>query len=165
MTVFETIDLLLSFICVLFALIVVLSKNPIVSAFALLMTFIGVAGIYFQLGALFLTAIQILVYAGAIAILFIFVLMLMNLSEYKSISTKRSVHPVFGIIFSSVLFGILALVFDDNASYLSNDSLGQVSMLTLFERLFLKFMVPFELATVMLLAAIVGVIFVAKRES
>ena len=77
-------DVLLTILTVVFALMVVFSKKTVVAAFSLLMTLLVVAMIYFQLGAVFLSAVQVLVNAGAIAILFVFVMMLINLDQFAN---------------------------------------------------------------------------------
>ena len=99
MNISMTIDIVLSLFCLFSAIAIIVSRNPVISAFSLLMTFLGMAGIFFKINASFIAVIQIIVYAGAISILFIFVLMLINLSEYRGPTAKRNLGPLFGIIF------------------------------------------------------------------
>ena len=160
----DYVDIFLTAFTGIFALIVVFGRNPVVCALSLLMSFIGFAGIYFQLGSVFLTTIQVLIYAGAIAILFIFVLMLINTSDYKYFQTKKSLNSIIGTILCFVLMGGFTLVINNNIGYLNTDRLKTTSMNVLFESLFNKYMVPFELATILLLAAIVATIIIASRK-
>lgn len=158
-----TLDLLLALFTGIFAIVVVFAKNPLVSAFSLLITFLGIAGVYYQLGALFLTAVQILVYAGAIAILFIFVLMLMNLSEYKTDGARNNIKPYIGFVLVMILFAVFAFVIDENIEYLNFGRVSVVPMRALFEKLFTTYLVPFELATMLLLGSIVAAVLISKR--
>jgi len=160
----DYVDIFLTVFTAIFALIVVFKRNPVVCALSLLMCFIGFAGIYYQLGSVFLTIIQVLIYAGAIAILFIFVLMLLNTSDYKYFQTKKSLNPVIGTVLCFILLGGFTLVINNNIGYLNNDRLKTTSMEVLFTSLFNKYMVPFELATVLLLAAIVGSVVIANKR-
>ncbi len=158
------IDILLTAICSIFALVVVISSNPMVSAFALLTMFVSMGGVFFQLGSPFISAIQVLVYAGAIAILFIFVLMLLNIDEIKKYPARSNVKPVVGIIACLILLGVFSLIITNNFDYLSKDLLPETSMMSLFNELFQKYLVPFELATMLLLASVVAVVSMLKKS-
>jgi len=160
----EYIDIFLAVFTGFFSLIVVFGRNPVVCALSLLMSFIGFAGIFFQLGSVFLTTIQVLVYAGAIAILFIFVLMLINTSHYKYSQTKKSINPVLGTIFTFILLGGFTLVINNNIDYLNVDRLPTTSMKVLFVDLFNKYLLPFELATVLILVAIVASVVISNKR-
>lgn len=157
-------DIFIVLFTAFFALFVVLAKNPLVAALSLLMTFIGIAGAYFRLGTLFLSAIQIIVYAGAIAILFVFVLMLMNIEEYKHNTPKRNFRPFWGILSVLLILGVFTMLIHDNIETFALDRLGVSQMGSIFEMLFVKYMVPFELVTVLLLASIIVAIVVSKKK-
>lgn len=159
-----TLDILLSLFCAILAIVVVVSPNPMVSAFSLLTMFVGLAGIFFQLGSSFLSAIQVLVYAGAIAILFIFVLMLLNIEDLKKIPERTNLKPIVGIVATLILLGVFSIIITNNFDYLSTDKLVQTDMLKLFQKLFEKYLVPFELATMLLLGAIVATICMLKKS-
>lgn len=159
-----TLDILLSLFCAALAIVVVVSSNPIVSAFSLLTMFVGLAGIFFQLGSSFLSAIQVLVYAGAIAILFIFVLMLLNIEDLKKIPERTNLKPIVGIIATLILLGVFSIIITNNLDYLTTDKLVQTDMLKLFQKIFEKYLVPFELATMLLLGAIVATICMLKKS-
>lgn len=158
------IDIILCVLCAVLAVVVVFVSNPMVSAFSLLSMFVVMGGIFFQLGTTFLSAVQVLVYAGAIAILFIFVLMLLNLDEVKKYPHKSTVGPIIGIVSALIILGIFAIIITNNFDYLSKDVLVKTEMKDLFKTLFEKYMVPFELATVLLLGAIVAVICMLKKS-
>lgn len=161
---FNIADFFLCLFCSVFAVVVVFSKSPVVSAFSLLMSFMGFAGVYFRLGSVFLTTIQVLIYAGAIAIIFIFVLMLLNLDEVHFSVSKKSYGFISGVIALLTLFGLLVILIFNNTEYLSTDKLPQSTMNDLFTKLFNTYLVPFELTTVLLLGAIVAAVFVTKKR-
>lgn len=150
------IDILITALTVVFALLVVFTKKTVVSAFSLLMTLLCVAVIYFQLGAMFLAAVQVLVNAGAVAILFVFVMMLINLEQYKAPKNKSKAKLIFTIFTMLVSMSVLALIINNNIEILAVDNLKDNTMLGLFESLFNVYYLPFEIVTVLLLAAIIA---------
>lgn len=156
-------DILLTFITVVFALMVVFSKRTVVAAFSLLMTLLSIAMIYFQLGTVFLSAVQVLINAGAIAILFVFVMMLINLDNFTNNREKNKTKLIIAIFTMLVILGVLALVINNNIETLSLVNLADNSMKALFEKLFNTYYLPFEMATVLLLAAIVACVVIATH--
>lgn len=157
-------DILLSLLTVGFALMVVFSKRTVVAAFSLLMTLLSIAMIYFQLGTVFLSAVQVLINAGAIAILFVFVMMLINLEQFTKNREQNKVKLIFSTITILVVLGVLALVITNNLGTLSIVNLTESKMKPLFEILFNTYYLPFEMATVLLLAAIVACIVITNHE-
>ncbi len=158
------IDIFLTIITVIFALMLVFSKRTVVSAFALLMTLLTLALIYFQLGSIFLSAVQVLINAGAIAILFVFVMMLINLEQFQNNREKSKIKLVISTFTMLVVLGVLALVINNNIETLSVNNLTDNSMNALFSKLFSTYFLPFEMATVLLLAAIVACIVITTHE-
>lgn len=156
-------DILLTLLTVVFALMVVFSKRTVVAAFALLMTLLSIAIIYFQLGTIFLSAVQVLINAGAIAILFVFVMMLINLEQFSNNREKNKVKLTVSIFTVLVILGVLALVVNNNVETLSLVNLTDNSMKALFDKLFNTYYLPFEMATVLLLAAIVACIVITTH--
>lgn len=156
-------DILLTTLTVVFALMVVFSKKTVVAAFALLMTLLVVAMIYFQLGTVFLSAVQVLINAGAIAILFVFVMMLINLEQFSNNREKNKIKLVISTFTMLVVLGVLALVINNNIETLSIVNLTDNSMKTLFDKLFNSYYLPFEMATMLLLAAIVACIVITTH--
>lgn len=158
------VDILLTLLTVAFALMVVFSKRTVVAAFALLMTLLSIAVIYFQLGTIFLSAVQILINAGAIAILFVFVMMLINIEQFSNNREKNKVKLTVSIFTVLVILGVLALVVNNNVEALSLVNLTDNSMKALFDKLFNTYYLPFEMATVLLLAAIVACIVITTHS-
>jgi len=145
----------------------VTSKNPVTSAMSLVMHFASLACVYFTLNAQFVAALQVLVYAGAIMILVIFVIMLLNLGEEKLFSEKFGWRQYSAIGLGAVMVGVLATV------YFSKGTLTTKMPKAAFENgkvekigtdLFTNYMVPFELITLLLCVAIVGAIILAKKN-
>lgn len=157
------IDILLTILTVVFGLMVVFSKRTVVSAFALLMSLLCVAMIYFQLGSNFLAAIQVLVNAGAVAILFVFVMMLINLDQFNSAREKNKIKLVLTTLSMLIAMGVFTLIINNNVDLLNTDNLQETTMLQLFEKLFSTYYLPFELATMLLLGSIVAVVVLTSH--
>lgn len=157
-------DIFLTIITMVFALMVVFSKKTVVSAFALLMTMLSIAMIYFQLGTLFLAAIQVLINAGAIAILFIFVMMLINLEQFQNNREKGKVKLVISALTILIVLGVFSLIINNNIEVLSVNNIADNSMLLMFDKLFHVYYLPFEMATVLLLAALVACVVITGHE-
>ena len=155
----------LSFLAIMFGIMVVLSKNPVNSVLYLVMTFFAIAGHYVLLNAQFLAAVHIIVYAGAIMVLFLFVIMLMNLNKesepHKSLWLKFSAGIAAGCLLI-VLVGSLK-----NAETIIplnefNPNVGLIE--NLGKTLFSDFLLPFEVSSILLLAAMVGAVMLGKKS-
>lgn len=144
---------------------VVITKSPVNSVLYLVLTFFAIAGHYVLLNAQFLAAVHVIVYAGAIMVLFLFIIMMMNLNHeaetHKSIWIKGSVAVAAGSLLV-VLVGAfkgaakdlpVASTFDTNIGLIEN--LGKT--------LFNDFILPFEVSSVLLLAAMVGAVMLGKK--
>lgn len=155
------------------SLLVVLKKNPVASAFSLVLVFFSFAGIYALLDAHLIAALQILVYAGAIMVLFIFVIMLLN-ADVPSLDMKRSplwAKAAAGAM-SLIMICIFVWAFKESKT---PAAIGQFSAekieaaggntQVLSELMFSEYILPFELTSVLLLAAIVGAVAIAKRKT
>ena len=154
-------------LCVTGAAIVVLAKNPIRSAMGLLTTIFGIAGLFLRLNAEFLAAMQILVYAGAVVILFVFVVML--LGPNASIGDRgRRGATVSRLVAAALvgLFGLGAVVLFAGGSVHEFQTIGTAhgSVEAVGRLLFSEGLVAFELATVLLIVAVVGAIGVARTK-
>jgi NADH-quinone oxidoreductase subunit J len=156
---------LLSFLAIMFAIMVVLSKNPVHSVLYLVLTFFTIAGHYVLLNAQFLAAVHIIVYAGAIMVLFLFVIMLLNLNKetepHKSVWLKASATVAAGLLLV-VLVGSLKgaeAIVPTNAI---NPNIGLIEKLG--KTLFGEFLLPFEVASILLLVAMVGAVMLGKRS-
>ncbi len=164
---------LFSGLAIAFALMTVLKKNPVTSAFSLVMVFFCFAGIYAMLGAHLVAALQILVYAGAIMVLFIFVIMLVN-ADIPSLDLARSslfLKFVAGAL-SLVLLASLVWVFHGFKQVIPAGPFtvaaiekagGNTQVVS--EMLFSSYLLPFELTSILLLAAIIGAVALAKRQA
>ncbi|HEX5037936.1 MAG TPA: NADH-quinone oxidoreductase subunit J [bacterium] len=146
------------------ALCVIAFRNTLSCAFALVSTFFGVACLYAMLEAHFLAAMQVLVYAGAIMVLFLFVIMLMNLGREEILKIKMSFVGVLGILIGGYLATILLLRlsgltsgFPQLANFGGIREVGRA--------MFTDFLVPFEITSFLLLIAVVGVVVLARRET
>lgn len=157
-------DIFLTIITMVFALMVVFSKKTVVSAFALLMTMLSIAMIYFQLGTVFLAAIQVLVNAGAIAILFVFVMMLINLEQFQNNREKGKVKLVISTVTILIIMGVFSLIINNNIEALTVMNISDNSMKLLFDKLFTVYFLPFEMATVLLLASLVACVVITNHE-
>ncbi len=156
-----------SLMCVGGALITILARNPIRGAMGLLGTIIGIAGLFLRLNAQFLAAMQILVYAGAVVILFVFVIMLLGPSA--GISEGQGARSRFSRLFSGAalaVFGAFALVFIGRGARhdftVITPAHGSVEAVG--GRLFNEGLVPFELATALLIVAVIGALAVARSK-
>ena len=157
--------LALAAISVVTALLMVFSKNPVHSVLYLILTFFAIAGQYVLLNAQFLAVVHIIVYAGAIMVLFLFVLMLLNLNQdsepQKSVAWKIGAGITSGMLLVT-LVGALKGSTNLQVPEVSNTSVGLVE--NLGKVLFTDFVVPFEIAGILFLAAMVGAVMVGKRD-
>jgi NADH-quinone oxidoreductase subunit J len=140
------------------------SRNPVTSAMFLVLTIASLAGLFVLLHAFFLAAIQVLVYAGAVMVLFLFVIMLLNL---KAEELRRI--RVFGAVAGLVSVGAIGAIFLKGLAESAplpaepNPSIeGGTSVLG--KLLFTQYALPFEIVSVLLLVAMVGVVLLSKRE-
>ena len=160
----------LAAVTVITALLVILQRNPVASAIFLIMTFFCLAGIYLLLEAPFLAAIQVLVYAGAIMVLFLFVIMLLNLEKEAKIITRNRLQKICGVFLGIVFLLQIGMVFHsvlltgERGSFLPEKvaALGNTEVVA--RLLFTDFLLPFEITSVLLLVAIIGAIILAKRD-
>jgi NADH-quinone oxidoreductase subunit J len=155
----------LSFLAIMFALMVVFSRNPVNSVLYLVLTFFCIAGHYLLLNAQFLAVVHIAVYAGAIMVLFLFVIMLMNLNQ----DTEPQKTAISKLI-AGVIGGLLLLVFvgalrGTEELQLAQSGHSQIGLVANLGRvLFREFLFPFEIVSVLLLSALVGAIMLGKKE-
>ncbi len=157
---------LLSTIMIVCALLVVFSKNPINNVIYLIMCFIAMAGHYILLNAQFLAVVHIIVYTGAIMVLFLFVIMLLNLNKAiiirKSTVTRVSA-VVTGGIFFLVLLAATRQTFEIDAKYPFNSEIGLVSGIG--KTLFSEFLLPFEISSILFISAMVGAMMFGKKDA
>jgi NADH-quinone oxidoreductase subunit J len=154
-----------------FALLVVSSRNTVHAVLYLVLNFLAVAALYVLLTAQFLAVIQILVYAGGIVVLYLFVVMLVNLKRPPEDHSAPQRRPWLGFGLSVAVLGQLAAILlwtgfggsvDSSAAQNSDLALNNVERVGML--LYTDYLVPFEVASMLLLVAMVGAIILAKRE-
>ena len=156
----------LSFLAVLSALMVVFSKNPVYSVLYLIITFFSIAGHYVLLNAQFLAVVHVIVYAGAIMVLFLYVIMMLNLnrdSETEKSSLLKIAATICAGLLMIVMVGSLKSAEAPIVAQNAGVSIGNIK--TLGQVLFNDFLLPFEITSILLLAAIVGAVMLAKSKS
>src|SRR4051812_7140464 len=140
------------------------SRNPVTSAMFLVLTIASLAGIFVLLDAFFLAAVQILVYAGAVIVLFLFVIMLLNLKDEqrRQIRMFGLVTGLISVIAISAIFARTFITARLNIPAPSPAIPGATRPLG--ELLFSQYLLPFEIVSVLLLVAMIGTILLSKRE-
>ena len=147
------------------ALMVVFSRNPVHSVLYLVITFFCVGGHYLVLSAEFLFAVHVIVYAGAIMVLFLYVIMLLNLNEDAE-PQKKSAHKLAAIISGGLLMLVMvAALRGAEAAQLQFGAHPEIGLVkNLGRMLFNEFLLPFEIVSVLLLAAMVGAVMLSKTS-
>jgi NADH-quinone oxidoreductase subunit J len=157
-----------AFLTLLSAALVIFARSPISSAMALVSTFFFLAGIYVLLWAHTVAALQVLVYAGAIMVLFLFVIMLLNLGETTVGGPRLSASRVLGGLAALGVFGVLAVALsrlDIAPAPLSGERAATFGTLaSLGARIYTQWLLPFEAVSLLLLVAMVGAVVVAKSR-
>lgn len=151
------------------AIAVISFRHPIYSALSLIVTFFAQAGLFVLLGAHFVAAVQVIVYAGAIMVLFLFVIMLLNLGTLSvkgAIGAKlKGLAVILGILFAAEGIYIAMNAVNDTAVAAAEPAAAITTTYDIGELLFSKYLLPFEVTSLILLAALIGVIVLVKRES
>jgi len=154
-------------VIILTALLVVALRNPIYSVLSLLIMFFHVAGLYVTLHAEFLAAVQVIVYAGAILVLYLFVVMLLNVKREDRYHPQLPIGAFMGLV---IVTEVLLLAFQRRESDLPAmpppGSVAQVAgnTETIGDVLYTTYLFPFEVASLILLVAMIGAIVLAKRD-
>jgi NADH-quinone oxidoreductase subunit J len=153
-------------IAVLGAVSLILQRHPIHSALSLIVVMVALAGLYLLMGAEFVAAVQIIVYGGAIMVLFIFVIMLLNAGEEERTNFSR-LATYAGIPLAVAVTGLIAAAIVRSSGSLPapTPSGALTSTKTLSMLLFNEFVYPFELTSFLILVAILGAIVLAQREN
>lgn len=152
-------------IAVIFSLVVVLHKNPVVSALSLVLTFFSLAVMYVLLDAAFMAALQVIVYAGAIMVLFLFVIMLLNLQHTEEPVTRPIQHFVgitgaAAFAITLIYYLLKAAVLHTGGPEVFNTSAREIGL-----AMFQAYILPFEAVSILLLAAIVGALVLSQRTA
>lgn len=156
----------LSVLALFSALMVVTSKNPVHSVLWLIVTFFAISGHYVMLNAQFLAIVNIIVYAGAIMVLFLFVIMLMNLNKSGEQQKSKWLRLAGAIAGGCLLLVFIAALRDagmDKKEALVNT--GEIGLIkNLGKELFSTYVVPFEISSILFLSAMVGAVVIGKKE-
>jgi len=151
------------------ALNLLLQRHPIYSALSLVVVMMSLAVLYWSLGAEFLAAAQVIVYSGAIMVLFVFVIMLLNAGKEEQTQGSRTAYSV-GFPGAAAIFCLLSFVFlSERGSLQSTNIGGDLSsavdnIAVLSAMLFTRQLLPFEVTSVLILVAILGAVVLARRE-
>lgn len=163
----------LTFLALFFALMVVLSRNPVYSVIFLVLTFFAIAGHYLLLNAQFLAMVHIIVYSGAIMVLFLYVIMMLNLNQVaeaqKSLISKLGAAVTAGLLLLVVVAAIRSSSMTAGAPGIGgtenpmDPTLGTVQRLG--QVLFTDFLLPFEITSLLFLLAMVGAVLIGKKDN
>jgi NADH-quinone oxidoreductase subunit J len=160
-------------IAVVSAILFVTRKSPIAAALWLVNTMFSLAALYVMLDAQFIGAIQVLVYAGAIMVVFLFVIMLLNLGHPSEVSDIRGVWPkliagAIGVALLAEIFTVIRGRTIPNLTlpqgYAATQIMRAGAIAPISSELFTKYLLAFEVTSVLLLAAVVGAVILAKRK-
>lgn len=143
----------------------VFAKNPLYAILSLIVTFFGIAALYILLNAQFLGIVQVIVYAGAIMVLFLYVLMMLNLNAQDE-SKKHNLTKFTGIFAAGILFvGMIGAYKGlSQTPNLPQADTGVGLTKSLGKLLFNEYVLPFELASILILAGIVGAVMIGKKD-
>jgi NADH-quinone oxidoreductase subunit J len=160
--------LALAFVSIASAILMITRANPVRSAIFLIVNFLSLSILYLTLNAQFLAIIQVLVYAGAIMVLFVFVIMLLNLEDEKRLADRLDLRRLFAFLLVLVVFAEIAygLFKSTKGRFLkpaeNSVEIGKIEFIG--EKLFTSYILPFEITSLILIVAIVGAIVLAKRR-
>ncbi|MER2999677.1 NADH-quinone oxidoreductase subunit J family protein [Pontibacter populi] len=164
----ENVFYFLASLTLLCALMVVISKNPVHSILFLIITFFTISAHYILLNAQFIAVVNIIVYAGAIMVLFLFVIMFLNVGKNEHDLKTTAIKKISGTIAGGLLFVVMFAALKDAqvGTYDAENFNSQIGMVeNLGQVLFTKYLLPFELASVLFLVAMVGAVMLGKKET
>jgi len=164
MGITEILFWILAAVALISAILVISSKNPVYSVLSLIVTFFAISGHYVLLNAQFLAVVNIIVYAGAIMVLFLFVIMLMNLSK-ESEPQKNKYLKLIGAVAGGCLLLVLIAALRDTEQRMTELTTGDIGLIqNLGKALFSDYVVPFEISSILFLSAMIGAVVLGKRE-
>ena len=156
---------LLSLVAIGAAAMMILSKNPVNSILWLIVVFFAISGHYIMLNAQFLAIVNIIVYAGAIMVLFLFVVMMMNLNKDNEPAVNYRRNLIGVISGGCLLLIVLSAVMAKQEASLVVTKVGDSGLIEkLGTTLFTKFVLPFEISSVLFLSAMVGAVIIGKKD-
>jgi NADH-quinone oxidoreductase subunit J len=155
----------LSVLAIVAAIGVVATKNPIYGVLWLIVVFFCISGFYVLMNAQFLAIVNLIVYAGAIMVLFTFVVMFINLNEHPEIPKNiyvKAAGLIAGLCLMIVLIGALSTSAENNTKLAIGTTAGLIK--SLGNVLFSEYVVPFEISSVLFLSAMIGAVIIGKKE-
>ncbi|MFA7229351.1 MAG: NADH-quinone oxidoreductase subunit J [Melioribacteraceae bacterium] len=161
--------IVLASVAAISSVIMITRPNAVIAAVFLVLNFFALAGLYLLLNAQFIAVVQVIVYAGAIMVLFLFVLMLLNTETEHKLFVDRRAIKLFAILISAFVFIQIAyLIFFGNPTRtLTSDEAASVkagTIQTIGEQLYTNYFIPFEVAGFLLLATTIGALVLAKKK-
>lgn len=167
MDIIKILFIVLSALAIFSSLMMIFSKNPVHSVLWLIVTFFAISGHYILLNAQFLAIVNIIVYAGAIMVLFLFVIMLINLNRETEPQKGRMLRMA-GAIAGGCLLLVLVAAFknvglaEKEIAEMDKGDIGLIK--NLGKELFTNYVVPFEISSVLFLSAMVGAVVIGKKD-
>lgn len=154
-----------AFLAIISAAYFVFARNPLYSILSLIVTFFSIAAMYVLLNAQFLGIVQVIVYAGAIMVLFLYILMMLNLNKGDE-SKKQNITKFIGVFAAGILLiGILGAFKGLSATTFGTGADSSIGLTKNLGRLlFNEYVLPFELASILILAGIVGAVLIGKKD-
>jgi len=149
------------------AIALVAQRNPLYSAISLIGVFISLACLYVMLAAPFIAAVQVIVYAGAIMVLVVFVIMLLNVEQEERRRSRLGFLVPAAVVLAAVLVAEAAFIiwFVDKSHATPTQNISDTGLTSsIGSALFTKYLLPFEIASVLLLVAVVGSVVMAKKR-
>lgn len=164
MSISEILFWILSIVALFSALMVITSRHPVYSVLWLIITFFCISGHYILLNAQFLAVVNIIVYAGAIMVLFLYVLMLMDLKKDSEPQKNKWLKLIGAVAGGSLLLVLIAALrsTEKNIAELNTGNIGLIE--NLGKTLFTEYVVPFEISSILFLSAMVGAVVIGKKE-
>lgn len=157
--------IILSVIAIASAIMMIMSKSPVHSVLWLIVVFFMISGHYILLNAQFLAIVNIIVYAGAIMVLFLFVVMLMNLNADTE-PVKNYRLQIIGIISGGSLLLVLLAALMKTEEQMVQMKVGDAGLISVLgKNLFTNYVLPFEISSVLFLSAMVGAVLIGKKDS
>jgi NADH-quinone oxidoreductase subunit J len=151
------------------AILMITRRNPVISALFMIVTFAALAGLYLILNAQFIAVAQVIIYAGAIMVFFLFVIMLINPEHEKKFLGYKPQLKIFGVIVSILVFIQLAYIVllskpSEGVSRQVEASIKAGTIEQIGRELFTNYVLPFEAVAYLLLAAAIGALVLAKKK-
>ena len=154
----------LAFVAVFSGLGMILSRNPVYSVLSLVVTFFSIAGQFFLMNAQFLGAVHIIVYAGAIMVLFLYVIMMLNLNQIDE-EKKSAGMKIAAVIASGILMLVMVAALKSTSDIRAVGGSADIGMTeVLGQVLYRKYLLPFEISSILFLGAMVGAVYLSKKE-